>query len=119
MVSLFIFAFVGLVRRRRYGRWFSVAIVLYFLGAGIISQFYRPQGPIGYYEYDNETERMGGIFATILIAGLLGLLLYRLVFGESVADFFRGIETDDSAETSPPSPDVYFDRSPSSESGRN
>ena len=115
MVFLFVFAFWGLARRKRYGRWFSVAIVVFFLGSNILGQFYRPQGPIGYYEYENANQQMGGIFATIIIVGLFGFLLYRLVFGESVSDFFSGIAADDMSDTPPPPPEVYFD--PASSSG--
>lgn len=107
MILAFAYAFWGLVQRRRYGRWLSVVIVLLLVGAGVLGQFYRPQGPIGYYEYENENQRMGGIFATILMVGLFGFWLYRLVFGESVSDFFNAEPPDTQLDTPPP-PDQYF-----------
>lgn len=110
LVLLFVFAFWGLVQRKRYGRWLSVGIVLIILATSILGQFFRPEGPVEYYEYENANQRMGGIFASILIVGLFGFLLYRLVFGESVSDFFSGGGPgSDELSDLPPPPESYME----------
>ena len=109
VVALFAFAFWGLVKRARYGRWLSIAVFLLLLTMSILGQVYRPSGPMEYYEYENSAERMGGFFGSILIYGLFALLLYRLAFGESVSEFFKREPEDDSYDVPPPPPTVYND----------
>ena len=104
VIALFAFAFIGLVRRKRYGRWLTVAGVSLMFLFSVIGLIFRPNGPFKYEEYENSAQLMGGIFATLIIYGLLGLLICHLVASDSVSDFFAPPET--SAE--PPSPLTFF-----------
>ena len=80
-IFVVIFASWGLIVRRRYGRWLSVEFVLLLIIAAIMGQVNAPEDPSG---YENASYQMGRIFGGIIFGGLFGLLVYRLVFGESV-----------------------------------
>ena len=114
VVCLFAFAFVGLVRRKRYGRWLAVTVISIMILFSIIGLIFRPSGPLPYQEYENSTQRMGGMFATVTIYGLLGLLLYHLVSSDSVSDFFSPPELEVQS-VEPPPPSTYFSDSPPAE----
>jgi len=107
LVALFFFAFWGLARRRKYGRWLSVAIVVLMIIFSIAGQVFRPSGPVEYYEYENSAERVGGMFGAAVVYGLLGLLLYHLCFSDSVADFFNP-EMEQNQLDVPPPPETYL-----------
>lgn len=104
LVLLFVFSFWGLVKRRSYGRWLSVACISLFVLASFVGQF--SQGPLERFEYKNSAELIGGIFGGLIIYGLFAFLLYRLAFGENVADFFRAEASESPAD--PPPPNAYF-----------
>lgn len=107
VVSLFVLAFLGLVRRKRYGRWLAVTAISLIVIASIGGQIARPRGPLEYYQYENSAERLGGLFASLVIYGLFGLLLYRLIFGESVNEFFSSSSTETGFH-GPPPPEAYL-----------
>ncbi len=105
-VALFFFAFWGLLKRRSYGRWMSVAAIGLFTIISIVGQIWRPSGPMEYWEYENETQRTAGVFTQVTIYGLIFFFLYRLAFSEKVSDFFlTNLDVD---ESPPPPPDTYL-----------
>jgi hypothetical protein len=112
------FASWGLFQRRSYGRWLSVLFVVLLITISILGQVYPTDGSLKRFEYENPNQEMGRIFGMILMYGLSGLLIYRLVFGESVADFFSGIQTEH-VDEGPPPPETYLDPAVAGDRERN
>ena len=106
ILSLFALAFWGLVQRKRYGRWLAVGVILLLVTMSIVGQITRPSGPLEYYEYRSPAEQVGGIFGTMILYGLFGLLLYHLIFSDSVNDFFDPPDTETRIDAPPP-PETY------------
>jgi len=101
-ISLFFFAFLGLAKRKNYGRWLSVITISLLIVMSVIGQFIQTSGPLEYYEYENSAQRFGGIIARIMIYGLFGLLIFRLGFGANTKEFFQRSPHADIAEPPPP-----------------
>lgn len=108
----------GLIRRRSYGRWLSVLFVLLLIAFSILGQVYPTNGPLKRFEYENANQEMGRIFGMILMYGLSGMLIYRLVFGESVSDFFSGSQTEN-FDNGPPPPETYLEPAATGDHERN
>ena len=89
VVLLLAITFWGLVKRKNYGRWLSVFLLLLFWGLLVLMKLRRPSGPYQYHEYDNAAQLAGAVFVQILLHGLILLLLVRLSFSKSVREFFR------------------------------
>ncbi len=89
VVLLLAIAFWGLAKRRNYGRWLSVFLLLLFWGPLVLIQLRRPSGPYQYYEYDNPTQIAGAVIVQVLLHGLILLLILRLSFSKTVKEFFR------------------------------
>ena len=89
VVLLLAIAFWGLAKRKNYGRWLSVSLLLLFWGLLILMKLRRPSGPYQYYEYDNPAQLAGAVIVQVLLHGLILLLILRLSFSKSVREFFR------------------------------
>ena len=105
LVSVYIFAFWGLAKRKEYGRWLAIIWLVLIIGLSVVGQIFRTSGPMEYYKYENSAQLLGGFLASALIYGLLGLLLYKLAFCSNVKAFFQAERTTPSAEAAatPPS----------------
>jgi hypothetical protein len=79
----------GLAKRKNYGRWLSVFLLLLFWGLLILMKLRRPSGPYQYYEYDNPAQLAGAVVVQVLLHGLILFLILRLSFSRSVREFFR------------------------------
>jgi len=97
-LALFIAAFWGMATRKPFGRWLGVGMLGLTFLLSIAGQVFRPEGPLEYAAYENETQRMSGILAQVLMSALFMLLLYYLAFGKKVAAFFGSVE----ATSTPP-----------------
>lgn len=82
-------AFWGLVKRKAYGRWLSLALLTFLWAIMLLSQLYPSPGPIKRYEYDNGTQRVAGGVTQVVIHALILTLLFRLAFARRVSEFFR------------------------------
>ena len=89
VVLLLATAFWGLAKRKSYGRWLSVLLLLSFSGLLILMKLRRPSGPYQYYEYDNPAQLAGAIIVQVLLHGLILFLILRLSFSKSVRQFFQ------------------------------
>lgn len=105
-IVFFFFAFWGMQKRRSYGRWLGVGAIGLLILLSIAGQFLRPSGPVGYYEYKNDAERVGAVFGQLIIYGLLSFFLYRLAFSKKVNEFFNPPERIE--ESLPPGPETYL-----------
>lgn len=101
IVSLFLTAFVGMARRRQYGRWLGVGVLSLMLFFSILAQFVRPSGPLQYYEYENATEAAAGFMTQVLMCGLFLWLILALAFGKRATSFFTGKDTEGPLEIFP------------------
>lgn len=106
--SLCLASFVGMARRKRYGRWIGVTVLSLFLISVILGSLQRPAGPYSYYEYSNATQRIAGIATEIVLTGLFLLLILRLAFAKRVTAFFGPVVPTGSA-TPPPPPPTFDD----------
>jgi hypothetical protein len=79
----------GLAKRKNYGRWLSVFLLLLFLGLLLLIKLRRPSDPYQYYEYDNPAQLAGAVIVQVVLHGLILLLILRLSFSKSVSEFFR------------------------------
>lgn len=82
-------AFWGLARKKTYGRWLSLVILIFFWAIMLLSQLYPSPGPIKPYEYDNRVERLSGSATQVVIHGFFLILIFRLATARKVSDFFR------------------------------
>ena len=79
----------GLAKRKNYGRWLSVFLLLLFWGLLVLMKLRRPSGPYQYYEYDNPAQVAGAVIVQVVLHGLILLLILRLSFSKSLREFFR------------------------------
>jgi len=93
IATLFLTAFWGLVKRRVYGRWMTVTLLSLMLVVSTLAQFFKPSGPLGYYEYKNSVQVMGGACAQLFMIGLFVYLIYSLAFGSAANAFFAKPDT--------------------------
>ena|SRR5687767_2474118 len=90
LMGLFITAFVGMARRKQWGRWLAVGALSLVVFFGILGQITQPSGPFQRYEYDNVNEAAVGFMTGIFILGLLLWLTLSLAFGKRARSFFSG-----------------------------
>jgi hypothetical protein len=102
ITSITTFTLWGLHKRKVYGRWLGVGLLILLLGLMLRSPSSRMAYtyifslgskrealPPSYYEYSNQSQLMGGITATLLFdAGLL-LLILRLAFAKPAKRYFE------------------------------
>jgi hypothetical protein len=100
----FLLGFWGLTKRKVYGRVIAVLGLSVMLFGSLSSVIFRPSGPMQYYEYQNATQLAGGIFASIVLYGLLALLIGSLAFGKKANAFFSPTET---LVSEPPPPPTF------------
>ena len=82
-------AFWGLIKRKSYGRWISVALLCLFFVFSLLSKFSSSKGvPFEYYEYGNTTELIAGAITQIILYGLLLSLIISLIKSKTVSIFF-------------------------------
>ena len=108
MIGLILAAFWGMVKRKSWGRWLCVGLLLLFFFFSVVGQIVRPSGPIKTYQYNNDIERMSGIMTQIVMSALWLLLIYFLAFGAKAKAFFSPDKTPDSI-ADPPPPPVFND----------
>jgi hypothetical protein len=90
-------AFHGLRRRKAYGRWLSVLILLFWLGSQIrihpnpfsLGQDDCGGGPVPCFQYSNPAQEQGAREARIAVEGGIIVLVFRLVFAKSVKAYFQ------------------------------
>jgi hypothetical protein len=86
--SLFIVACWGMARRRAYGRWLGIGLLSMIIFTQLMAQVRRPDGPIPYAEYENETQAIAGLVTQLVILGLITWLTLTLAFSKRVSAFF-------------------------------
>ena len=96
-------AFWGLLRRKRYGRWLTIAIFLIWIILRIIDFVRTPVPRIGDVGLAVGAQARAELFE-ILIAALTLFLLYRLVMGKAVSNFFA---RETPVSTDPPPPPTF------------
>ena len=92
LMGLFIAAFVGMARRKQWGRWLAVGLLSLMVIFGVVGQFARPSGPFEYAEYENVTQAAAGFMTGIIILGLMLWLTLSLAFGKRARSFFSGTD---------------------------
>jgi hypothetical protein len=96
------FSFFGLQKRKTWGRWLSIGVLLVVWFIFLTAQVAQTDGPIKRYEYSNSTERMAGMATSIAIsAGMLALPL-TLVFSRKVRAYFQQAAGQSIGEPPPP-----------------
>jgi NADH:ubiquinone oxidoreductase subunit 6 (subunit J) len=88
LLTIFCTGLWGLFKRKNYGRWLAIILISSVWVFTIFGQIFRTTGPMPYYEYKNENERLGGLLGTVLINGLFLLLLLRLALAKRIRAFF-------------------------------
>jgi len=101
---LFIVAFWGLTKRKKFSRWLTVVLFSLTLLLMVVGQVVRPEGPMEYAEYANDTQRISGTITQIVIGGLFLFLIFRLGFGKPASNFFNPPEELDEIAAPPPPP---------------
>lgn len=89
-IVLLLVAFWGLAKRKIFGRWLSVVLLIVLWGFFIIAQHFPPAGPWKRYEVDNTAQMVGAAIVQACAHALFLVLILRLSFGRKVAQFFRG-----------------------------
>lgn len=107
LLLLIFLAFWGMMRRKPYGRWCGVAFFSMITVISVVTMFWRPNGPMQYYEPANDAELAGQRLGSIMLLCFFGSILLSLIFSESVKKFFKasGIQTTEA----PPSIEAYSD----------
>ena len=93
-VSLFLVAFWGLARRKKYGKWLGLVSLIFIWGLIVYTQLFPSTGPYKRYEYDNAAQLAGAFLALSLIHALFLFLILRLAFSKKVNQFFQREEHD-------------------------
>jgi hypothetical protein len=88
IVFLFVYAFWGLAKRRKYGKWLGVLCLTLIWALLLFSQLWPSSGPYKRFEYDNATQAAAGKATQVVLHGLLLLLIFRLAFAKKVNEFF-------------------------------
>jgi len=88
-LALLVSAFWGLVKRKWYGKWLSVISLSFTWLLMLVGAVFRPSGPLEYYEYENNTQKIAGFITQATILGLFLLLILYLAFSKRVAAFLR------------------------------
>jgi hypothetical protein len=107
LAAFFFFAFWGMAKRQRYGRWLGVAALSLTLLVSLLGQIFPAEGPLERYEYKNSAERLGGIIGGLTIFGLFLWLILHVAFSKRVTEFFNSATTTEIYE--PPSLPTFDD----------
>src|SRR5262245_7951381 len=103
--TILFFAFLGLQRRKRYGKWLGVISLALLLGlllrgeqSRVIYGYIFSGGnvrramPEGYYEFSNDTQLISAATFTVLQHLSLLFLIFRLAFAMPAKRFFQSGE---------------------------
>ena len=110
LVAIPLLALHGLWRRKVYGRWLSIVILLVWLGSSILmhpNPFSLGQedcrtGPVPCFQYSNRTQEEGARAGRLAVEAGLLVLIFKLAFAKSVKDYFQSsfiAESNPSRET--------------------
>ncbi len=97
-------AFIGMLRRRPYGRWTAVGLLALAVLSGSLQIFWGSNAANGSGSF-----RAGYSFGQLLPAVLLGWLVFALIKSDSVSRFFT---KPDSESDAPPPVEYYSDDFP-------
>jgi hypothetical protein len=89
MEVLLLSAFLGLAKRKMYGRWLGLLSLTLVWILIIFVQLRRPAGQYKYYEYNNSAQLAGAAIFQACLHGLFLVLILRLSFARKVGEFFR------------------------------
>lgn len=89
MALLVLIAFYGLVKRKVYGKWLSLLLVVIAWSLVILKELLGPLGRYGYYEHLNSAELGGAIIFQVLLHVFFLTMILRLSFAKKVSAFFR------------------------------
>lgn len=106
-MSLFVAAFVGLAKRKGWGRWMAFALLSLMCVLGLINQFVQVPGPIEYAEPRTSGEMSGYIAGSVVMFSLFAFLIYRLGFGRAASEFFDPTPIEDQSAFAPPPPPTF------------
>jgi hypothetical protein len=103
--TILFFAFWGLLRRKRYGKWLGVMSLALLLGLFLIGEQSRViygyilsggqvkrAMPAGYYDFTNDAQLIGAATFQVLLHLSLVFLIFRLAFARSAQRFFHNSE---------------------------
>lgn len=99
----------GLYRRAAYGRWIAIIALSVIFVMSLAASIFRPNGRIQYYEYENSAQLIGGMIASLVLYGVFGFLIYRLIWGVPAKLFFGVLPNDESTIADPPPPSEYVE----------
>lgn len=99
---VFLWAFWGASKHKRYGRWMTVILLLLVSIACAISVFVDPYSPTDYYDSTNGLLSAGVLITKIGAIMFLLFVVFRIAFAERVTAFFN--ETSDPLNEPPPPP---------------
>jgi NADH:ubiquinone oxidoreductase subunit 6 (subunit J) len=89
MVLLLVSAFLGLARRKIYGKWLGLLSLILIWALLLFMQLRPPSGLYKRFEYDNSAQVAGAAISQILLHGLFLILILRLSFAKKISEFFR------------------------------
>ncbi len=79
-------AFWGLMKRKHWGRWLAILLLLLLWGYAFYSQLYPSPNA---YKFNNEAQRTGGLIGMAWVHIVLATLIFRLAFAKKVIRFFQ------------------------------
>lgn len=88
-VLLLVIAFWGLAKRKMFGRWLGLILLILLWVLFAITQYFPPAGPWKRYEFDNTAQLVGATIFQACVHGLFLVLILRLGFARNMAEFFR------------------------------
>lgn len=104
---LFLIAFWGLTKRKKFSRWLTVVLFSLTLLLLVAGQVFRPEGPMEYAEYANDTQRISGTITQVVIGLLFVFLIFRLGFGKPASNFFNPRDDAPGEMFEPPPPPSF------------
>jgi hypothetical protein len=90
---MLLIAFLGLVKRRMYGKWLGVVSLSFIWLVVVYIQIRPPRGPYERFEYNNSAEVAGAVITGVVISSLFLIVILRLAFAKKVDRFFRDDES--------------------------
>ena len=96
LVSIWGIAFLGLIKKRTWGRWLGLVSLIIIWVILTYTQIYPTDGPYKHYEYSNDIQRAAASSTQVVIQMLFILLILFVAFSKKVAHYFQN-QIDDQA----------------------
>jgi hypothetical protein len=97
-VALPMTAFVGMAKRKSYGRWLGASLIGVMITGSIFNRIVN--GPS--IPYSNTTQMLSGIATEVMLNGLVVILVLSIIFNRKVSRFFSSNDRQDSLAPFPP-----------------